>query len=68
MRINESRMRKEERMHELANKVRWRKAAQMQERQQKQEQLERIRRSEVGTFRSILQKSREYMQMKKREV
>jgi hypothetical protein len=61
-------MRKEERMHELANKVRWRKAAQMQERQQKQEQLERIRRSEVGTFRSILQKSREYMQMKRREV
>ena len=68
MQINESRMRKEERMHELANKVRWRKAAQMQERQQKQEQLERIRRSEVGTFRSILQKSREYMQMKRREV
>ena len=61
-------MRKEERIHELANKVRWRKAAQMQERQQKQEQLERIRRSEVGTFRSILQKSREYMQMKRREV
>lgn len=61
-------MRKEERMHELANKVRWRKAAQMQERQQKQEQLERMRKSEVGTFRSILQKSREYMQMKKREV
>ena len=68
MQINESRMRKEERMHELANKVRWRKAAQMQERQQKQEQLERMRKSEVGTFRSILQKSREYMQMKKREV
>ena len=68
MQINESRMRKEERMHELANKVRWRKAAQMQERQQRQEQLERIRRSEVGTFRSILQKSREYMQMKRREV
>ena len=68
MQINESRMRKEERMHELANKVRWRKAAQMQERQQKQDQLERMRKSEVGTFRSILQKSREYMQMKRREV